>query len=76
MTVNLTANAVNVTFNYILIWGKFGFPRWGVFGAGVANDLLKGCGSRMVCDHCLRQEEYASISRAVTGQTLRSSRES
>lgn len=41
MTVNLTANAVNVTFNYILIWGKFGFPRWGVFGAGVATTFSR-----------------------------------
>lgn len=37
MTVNLWANAINITFNWILIWGKFGFPRWGVFGAGVAT---------------------------------------
>ena len=41
MTVNLWANLVNITFNYILIWGKFGFPRWGVFGAGVATTLSR-----------------------------------
>jgi putative MATE family efflux protein len=41
MTVNLVANAINITFNYILIWGKFGFPRWGVFGAGVATTFSR-----------------------------------
>jgi len=41
MVINLVANAVNVTFNYILIWGKFGFPRWGVFGAGVATTFSR-----------------------------------
>lgn len=41
MTVNMWANLVNITFNYILIWGKFGFPRWGVFGAGVATTFSR-----------------------------------
>ncbi len=43
MMVNLVANLVNVCGNAILIWGLFGFPRWGVFGAGVATTF-----SRMV----------------------------
>ncbi|MBE3519399.1 MAG: MATE family efflux transporter [Firmicutes bacterium] len=41
MTVNLVANVINVIFNWILIWGKFGFPRWGVFGAGVATTFSR-----------------------------------
>lgn len=41
MTVNLSANLVNVVLNWILIWGKFGFPRWGVFGAGVATTFSR-----------------------------------
>ncbi|QUL98050.1 MAG: MATE family efflux transporter [Candidatus Fermentithermobacillus carboniphilus] len=41
MTVNLFANLVNIVFNWILIWGKFGFPRWGVFGAGVATTFSR-----------------------------------
>lgn len=41
MTVNLVANLVNVTFNAILIWGLFGFPRWGVMGAGVATTFSR-----------------------------------
>ncbi len=41
MTVNLWANLVNIVFNHILIWGTFGFPKWGVFGAGVATTLSR-----------------------------------
>ena len=41
MTVNLVANLINITGNAILIWGLFGFPRWGVFGAGVATTFSR-----------------------------------
>ena len=43
MTVNLVANVINIVFNAILIWGLFGFPRWGVFGAGVATTFSRFC---------------------------------
>ena len=39
MTTNLTANIVNVVFNYLLIFGNLGFPRWGVAGAAAAASL-------------------------------------
>jgi len=39
MQVNITANLVNVVFNYLLIGGNFGFPEWGVFGAAIATAL-------------------------------------
>lgn len=41
MVINLAANGVNIVFNAILIWGLFGFPRWGVFGAGVATTFAR-----------------------------------
>jgi len=34
---NTTANVVNVVFNYLLIYGKFGFPRMEVVGASLAT---------------------------------------
>lgn len=46
MRTNITSNAVNVVFNYLLIYGKFGFPAWGVAGAAVATVLgtVVACG--------------------------------
>jgi putative MATE family efflux protein len=41
MQTNVTANLVNVVFNYLLINGHFGFPALGVNGAAIATAL--GC---------------------------------
>jgi putative MATE family efflux protein len=37
MNYNIIANAVNVVFNYLLIYGNLGFPRWEVMGASLAT---------------------------------------
>ena len=37
MLITLLANIINVVFNYLLIFGKCGFPEWGIVGAGVAT---------------------------------------
>jgi putative MATE family efflux protein len=37
MVYNMIANVVNVLFNYLLIYGNFGFPRWEVMGASLAT---------------------------------------
>lgn len=43
-TKTLTLNSVvmvstNVVLNYILIFGKFGFPAWGIAGAAIASSI-------------------------------------
>lgn len=37
MVYNMVANVVNVIGNYLLIYGKFGFPEMGVAGASLAT---------------------------------------
>lgn len=37
LIVNITANLVNIFFNYCLICGHLGFPKWGVAGAAIAT---------------------------------------
>jgi MATE family multidrug resistance protein len=37
MHITITANVINVVFNYLLIYGKFGFPEMGLNGAGVGT---------------------------------------
>ncbi len=37
MWVNVISTVLNMLLNYLLIFGKWGFPAWGVFGAGVAT---------------------------------------
>lgn len=37
MVITIVGNAVNILFNWILIYGKFGFPEMGMLGAGVST---------------------------------------
>ncbi len=37
MQITITANLINILFNYLLIYGKFGFPEMGLNGAGVGT---------------------------------------
>lgn len=41
MRAGLVAVAVNLSFNYLLIYGKLGFPRLGVNGAAIATVLSR-----------------------------------
>jgi MATE family multidrug resistance protein len=41
MGATVIANLVNVTGNYVLIFGKFGFPELGLLGAGYATLLSR-----------------------------------
>ncbi|HOB31139.1 MAG TPA: MATE family efflux transporter [Bacillota bacterium] len=41
MVVNITANLVNILFNYLLIFGNLGFPRMEVAGAAAATSLSR-----------------------------------
>ena len=37
--ITVAANVVNGVLTYALIFGSFGLPQWGVFGAGVATSV-------------------------------------
>jgi len=37
MWATLLANAINIILNYLLIYGKFGFPKLGIVGAGIGT---------------------------------------
>lgn len=37
MWIIIGGNVLNVVGNYLLIYGKFGFPEWGLTGAGVST---------------------------------------
>jgi MATE family multidrug resistance protein len=37
MVITIAANILNIGFNFIFIYGMFGFPAYGVLGAGIAT---------------------------------------
>jgi len=47
MKVSFLINGSNVVFNYLFIFGKFGFPEMGTAGAGLASTLGTICGMIM-----------------------------
>lgn len=41
MVITISANILNIILNYLLIYGKFGFPAMGVTGAALATFISK-----------------------------------
>lgn len=41
MHITITANIINVIFNYLLIYGKLGFPEMGLNGAGAGTIISR-----------------------------------
>ena len=61
MTYNLISNVVNVVFNYCLIYGKFGFPRWEVAGASLATAIGQTAAFVMALIVVLRGRHYVHL---------------
>ena len=41
MVVSVSMNVLNIMLNYLLIYGKFGFPALGLLGAGIATLIAR-----------------------------------
>ena len=41
MLASVAAICVNLTFNWLLIYGNLGFPKWGVYGAAIATSMSR-----------------------------------
>jgi MATE family multidrug resistance protein len=41
MWITISGNVLNVFFNYVMIFGKFGFPAMGVEGAGLSTLIVR-----------------------------------
>jgi putative MATE family efflux protein len=62
MIYNLIANVVNVVFNYLLIEGNLGFPRWEVAGASIATVIGQCAALIMALIVVLRKGQYLHLS--------------
>lgn len=45
MYIGIGINVINITLNYLLIFGHLGLPRMGVAGAALATVISNGCGA-------------------------------
>ncbi len=61
MRTNVVANLVNLVCNYFLINGIWIFPKWGVFGAGVATSIGNFVAFVMSVYSILKPHEFLTI---------------
>lgn len=61
MLTNIVSNLVNICFNYILINGKFGFPRLEVKGAAIATVLGTLCACVMSIISITKNESFICL---------------
>ncbi len=61
MKYNMTSNVVNVTLNWILINGKFGFPRLEVVGASLATVIGQTVALIMALRAIRQKNQYARL---------------
>jgi MATE family multidrug resistance protein len=49
----VTTTFLNAGLNYLLIYGSFCFPKWGLLGAGVASSISHAAGFFMLAGYCV-----------------------
>lgn len=66
MWVNVLSTVVNIVLDYVLIFGKFGFPAWGIKGAAIAT-VLSGVASFLAYLVLLARPAYERQFRTLSG---------
>jgi MATE family multidrug resistance protein len=60
MKVTLVANALNVLFTYLLVFGKWGLPALGIRGAALGTVISQGIGSGIYLHLLFREKIHAT----------------
>ena len=60
MVATIGLNCLNILFNYILIFGKFGFPVLGIMGAALGTVLAQGLGTVFLVGYLLLSQNVKS----------------
>lgn len=60
-TTNLVSSVINISFNFLLIDGNFGFPALGVSGAALATVIGTAVGAAMSIFSLFRRDSFVSL---------------
>ena len=64
----IVTNLLNIVLDYLLIFGKFGFPQWGVAGAAIATTLSRAVGVSILLFIIFRRRKgHFSLERHIPG---------
>jgi len=80
MVATIGLNVLNILFNYILIFGKFGFPALGIMGAALGTVVAQSLGAFFLIGYILLSKEtrpygcmrFNSFSAKIIKDVLRS----
>ncbi len=80
MVATIGLNVLNILFNYILIFGKFGFPALGIVGAALGTVLAQGLGTLFLVVYILQASsvkvygclQFRNLHRTIFFDLLRS----
>src|SRR5690554_737829 len=61
MIITLTSNVVNVIANYLLIFGKLGFPEMGLIGAGIGTFVSRLAAPVMFLIFIRKSKKFRSV---------------
>lgn len=61
MIINLSVNFLNVLGNYILIFGKLGFPKLGVTGAGISTTISQLIASIILVIYLFKSKSFLNL---------------
>lgn len=61
LTVSLCSLVVNVTLNYVLIYGKLGFPAMGVEGAALATVIARIVETAVIAVYAFRKDKKLQL---------------
>ncbi len=59
MVITVVANLLNIFFNWLLIYGRWGLPELGIAGAGLATTLSRVLSAVLVIGYFVRHKGYA-----------------
>lgn len=70
MHITLISNVINVILNYLLIFGKFGFPELGLFGAGIGTLVSRLAMPLIFAGIIYWKPQYRSVFKKANAQVL------
>lgn len=75
MIITVFSNILNILGNYVLIFGKFGFPALGLFGAGLSTGICKTIEGTLMTSYLFTKWSIVRLKpssfRKVTSQSIR-----